>query len=343
VTSSKEREVPAWEHRFTSGPACVMCGTTSRTVVANLTRDDLGVCEVCSVLLYRAWHDMPADLLPPELDGEQREADRSKVLLMRLCGKRPESLDSYEVAFCSTEEGLDLPTVKIAEKQEDVDAVVTSLASYGVVTWPPFVDALYTALSPRGKLVRLVFVSAYTHWQKDLDGGVSTSRPQSDERELKWLDWPPWKRASGMASLLVGLRDVMPLRAWRHFKAEGTTRTGSLVTVLRRAASEYVYMQQDLRSGVAGVDVTGAELLRRNMSDDEKEVDRLVKVHEEMVLEEKRQKEEEKPAPETPVSVEPPGPVGSAGDDVGDGEDGGDSGAGSLEEMFDADPEPTGD
>jgi hypothetical protein len=336
--------VPAWEHRFSSGPACVMCGSTSRTVVANLTRDDLGVCEACSVLLYRAWHDMPEDLLPPELDGEQREADRSKVLLMRLRKGRPESLDSYEVAFCPTEEGLDLPTVKVADKQDEVDAVVTSLASYGVVTWPPFVDTLYTALSPRGKLVRLVFVSAYTHWQKDEEGGVSTAGPKSGERELRWLDWPPWKRAAGMASLLVGLRDVMPVRVWRHFKGEETSRKDSLVTVLRRAASEYIYMQQDLRAGEVGVDVTGAELLRRNMSADEKEVDRLVRVHEEVAVEEKRQKEEEKPGtpPEVAASPELPGLVGSAGDDAGDGEDGGDAGGGSLEEMFDEEPEPTG-
>jgi hypothetical protein len=72
-----------------------------------------------------------------------------------------------------------------------------------------------------------------------------------------------------MAGFYLGLKDVWPL----ILRAPRTPATSEICVYMRQGAAEYVRLQQQVRSGVAEVDTSMAEYLRRGMTDDEKMVD----------------------------------------------------------------------
>ena len=278
--------VPPWDYTFSgAGFPCLMCDNKTRTSIV-LTGDSRvknpgprfthGICEACAVHLYWAWHERVPDADQAGPDELRKDVERVKVLLSRLKtvdGKsaNPEVTESYQFALTIRKDGgLDLPSADLLRGETCVDAAVRALKQHGVHTWPCFVEPLYAALSPRGRLARVMLATAYTTWTKDKDDRLIAAPAESGQ--LKWRDRPPWEEAPDLCALYLALRDVWPLRIWKHVARD--PHPGEITTCVRRAAAEYIYMQQDLRADKKGVDTSAAEILRRSMSDDEKMVDR---------------------------------------------------------------------
>jgi hypothetical protein len=277
--------VPPWDYTFSGvGFPCLMCDNKTRTSIV-LTgprvknpgpRFTHGICEACAVHLYWAWHERvpDADLAGP--DELRKDVERVKVVLSRLKtvdGKsaNPEVTESYQFALVIRPDGgLDLPSADLLRGETCVDAAVRALKQHGAHTWPCFVEPLYAALSPRGRLARVMLAVAYTTWTRDKDDRLVAAPAESGQ--LKWRDRPPWEEAPDLCALYLALRDVWPLRIWKHVARD--PHPSEITTCVRRAAAEYIYMQQDLRADKRGVDTSAAEILRRSMSDDEKMVDR---------------------------------------------------------------------
>jgi hypothetical protein len=322
-----------------------MCGCEARTTIVRTTPEQeerlmpdpegslapvvRGICEACAVHLYWIWHEVEEDADPTRIDEHRREAEKVKVILSRLPKlaegtANPEVPESYELAM-SLREGVDFPSVDLLPGESYQAAAVRALDKHGYITWQPFVEPLYAALSPRGRLARVVLVTAYTQWQTDVEEGGSKLR-EAPAGGLVWRRWPPWEEASDLSSLYLALRDVWPLRLWKRLARE--QRLEGVTTCLRRAAAEFLYMQQALRAGKKDVDTSASELLRRNMSDDEKVIvkkleeqeGRLV-VFREQELAEKGPEIQAPPAaaPEMPEAPEPvdlvPGEISEDGED----------------------------
>jgi hypothetical protein len=278
--------VPPWDYTFSgAGFPCLMCGGKKRTeiVLVNTSRAKNpgprfthGICEACAVHLYWAWHERVPDADQAGPDERRKDVERVKVVLSclkTLDGKsaNPEVIESYQFALVQRPDGgLDLPSADLRRGETCVEAAVRALGQHGAYTWPCFVEPLYAALSPRGRFARVMLATAYTTWTRDKDGRLVAAPAESGQ--LKWRDKPPWEEAPDLCTLYLALRDVWPLRIWKHVARD--PHPSEITINVRRAAAEYIYMQQDLRAGKRGVDTSAAEILRRAMSDDEKMVDR---------------------------------------------------------------------
>jgi hypothetical protein len=324
------QELPPWGYEFSdSRVPCLMCRERERTTIVG-SRPDVGICEACAVHLYWSWRKLVPDAEPGPEESRGR-VERVKVVLSRLKtlpdGKRadPEVSESYELALAFRPDGgLDFSSVDLRKGEGCVDAAVRALRQHGVHTWPRFVEPLYAALSPRGRLARVMLATAHTTWLPDQRGGVTTA--PAPEGYLQWRDFGSWDETgmSDLRALYQGLRDVWPLRIWKYVAQE--PRPAEITTCVRRAAAEYIYMQQDLRSGKKDVDTSAAELLRRGMSDDEVRVAGLLGEQERNLAE---LIEQEGPAPGDEggdlADVDPsdlvPGEISPDGVDLADGED----------------------
>ena len=356
----KEVRPPPCEIRFAlpeEGLPCLLCGCAVRTVATRLSgtpKMTVGICEACSVHAYWTWKSLYPDADPGEPD-ESGAFGSVRVVLVRRSRlpsgelAAPGAPEAFDVAMVrrsvESDSGVDLPSATIRKKEPLFDAVKEALGRHGVVTWAPFVEPLYAALSPRGRLARVVLVTAYTTWARDSEGTRLADAPGG---KLDWRPWPPWERAPDLAALYIGLRDVWPIRVWKHDFTEGGPE--EICTFLRRAAAEYIYLQQDLRTGEPGVDASAAEILRRGMSDDEKLVERLLVEAELRLAERLEQEAAEKRAGQLPLMLgsgattrdgavglpagpSPEAPGAEAGAEVG-GLDHGDD-EGSLDDAFD--------
>lgn len=327
--------VPPWEFTFRTAPCrCLCCGSTERSVIV-VSNQDLGVCEACAVHLHWTWKLLSGDAPPSADEADQSRAGKIKVVIARLRKMADKSLapadhpESYEFVMEADENGLlDFPTAEVGDGgvedvsvfDESVGAVVRKLNSLGVVTWPCHVESLYTAHTPRGRLARVMLVTAY-----------SSSR---DEKALQWRAWPPWDHAKHMATFYRALEDVWSLRICKHM-SQGP-RSESITTCVREGAARYIAIQQKIRRG-EDVDTSMLEYLRKSMTDDEKLVDRQVADYETRVVEVRAEQvqatvgEPEAPAPSEDggeqlsfASVDVPESEPDEGDDSKEGEDAGD-------------------
>jgi hypothetical protein len=277
--------VPGWEYAFHHGVPCLFCGNDERVVLSPaseveppsevtpafpvaMTTLSRGVCEACASHLTWIWRQSPPDAA---LTDDASEATRIKVLVTRLRpvvdGEATADLPhSYDFAMAAQPDGsVDFPTAELAAGEDQFAAVSRALAQVGLQTWPCFSESLYEGHTPRGRVARLVLVTA-------------CSKIPELKLDPEWREWPPWEHATGMGGLYRALQHVWPLRIWKHLAQE--PRTVGVTTLLREGAAKYVQIQQDLRSGKKGVDTSMLEYLRKCMTDDEKLVDKLLREHE---------------------------------------------------------------
>lgn len=275
--------VPPWEFTFRTAPCrCLCCGSTERSVIV-VSNQELGVCEACAVHLHWTWKLLSGDAPPSADDADQSRVGKIKIVIARRRKLEDKSLapadhpESYELVMASDEDGLlDFPTAELGDGggedasifDESVGAVVRKLYALGLVTWPCHVESLYMAHTPRGRLARVMLVTAYSACR--------------DEKALQWRAWPPWEHAKHMATFYRALEDVWSLRICKHL-SQGP-RTESITTCVREGAARYIAIQQRLRRG-EDVDTSMLEYLRKSMTDDEKLVDRQVADYETKVVE----------------------------------------------------------
>jgi hypothetical protein len=168
------------------------------------------------------------------------------------------------------EEGtLDLPGVNVIEGEDLRVAAERAMRLVKVLTWPhpDFVEPLYTAYTPRGRLAAVMLVTAWRLEQADAvqDG-------------LDWRKWPLSNKETPMAGFYKALETVWAMRLFQHNRA--SSRTEAISVRVRGAGSKYIELQQQLRLETTDLDLSMVEIMRRSMTDDEKLIDRLIGEHE---------------------------------------------------------------
>jgi len=130
------------------------------------------------------------------------------------------------------------------------EAVKKALERIRVYTWPPFVEPLYKAYTPRGRLVSVVLVTAWAM----IDGEFKKSN---------WREWPPhqWV-APGMRGFYAGFECAWALRL--HKRQSAAQSTEEISVFVRKAAALYIDLQQQLRSGERPQDLSMLEYLRKS-------------------------------------------------------------------------------
>ena len=276
------RYVPPWFCTFVRGEGhtCAFCGQSDCSLLvpgnSEVSRSDvsLGICEACAVHVHWAWRTTTGDV--PPVFPEKVTVSSVKVIVARLRpssdGKDPPDpalASSYDFVVSFQADGsVDLPGVDFAEGESMADAVLRALGEVKLSTWSLFVEPLYKAHTPRGRLVSVVLC---TVWSKV---GPPFSNPE-------WRPWPLHDHVvPGMAGFYTGLEDAWAQRVWRYSSA--SPRTDELSVYVREAASRYIDIQQQARAG-EGPDLSMLEYLRKCMSDDEVRVDRILRTHEEGV------------------------------------------------------------
>lgn len=351
--SIKPPPPPPCEHRFVpldERMPCLLCGCPDRPVISRQGEATHGICEACTVHVYWAWRSLAPDVQP--VCERVSEAEGVRVVLSQLVEGLPsgatpsaEARESYKIAMVKRPDGgLDLPAADLSPTKSLEEVVVEALDRHGIVTWGSFVEPLYAALSPRGRLARVVLVTAYTTWKRvsSTEGGVRPAEARGGK--IEWKEWPPWEKATDLAPLYLALRDVWPLLIWRH--GSTSPRTTQITTPLRRAAAEYVYLQEDLRKQITGVDASAAELLRRGMSEDEKLVEGRLAQAARRDVERREQAEAERAAASQPLMLGPQdvphdssaGPTDPLPEEIVDETPGEPGGGGSLEDEFEEEP-----
>jgi hypothetical protein len=296
-----------WSSQFRDDLPCVFCGRTERTVLT-MSRPDVrqGLCEACCVNAAWSWRGLPGD--SPALPAKVARPTRIKVLIPRLqksasgaASPSPDLPISYEFALVKVPPNLavepaekivispepqestalpdrddvtrvsqinDLPGAKLGENEDEVAAVERALGSIGVGTWPMFCEPLYAGYTPRGSFARVYLVTA---WYRRTSADGLSFLPQEG---LVWRPGPVHDSTPEMAGLYLALREVWPLRVWKH--AARTAKLSAVSVQLSRGAVEYVRMQAAIRAADREVDTSMAEILYKRMTADEKAVEKLI-------------------------------------------------------------------
>lgn len=255
---------PPWAYEFRDdGVVCLFCGSDLGPILVGkqVAPPPGGVCESCASHVHQVWRKLSGDASPAHPMSDTVEVEVVKALVLK-----PASLsgglipnygvpDSYELAVVDLPDGTcDLPSADVARDEDAKAAVVRALADVGVGTWSLFCETLYGARTPRGKMADVVLVRA---WQV------------AEHATVRWVAWPPWEAAPGLASLYVALREVMYTRLLLHQTAAGTVPVAVRV---RQVASAYIRTQQRIRSGEQDVDTSMLKLQWDQMSAEEKQV-----------------------------------------------------------------------
>jgi len=277
---------PGWDFTYTMDEQvkCVLCLKSDMPMLVRGS-ENTGVCEPCAAIAHHLWRQEQGEIPPGYPETAKTEVARVYVLIPRLStstvelapdGKevhtKPDRLlpNSYEFVMLPNEVGtLDLPGVNVGEKESLREAAERALRLVKILTWPHpgFVEPLYTAYTPRG---RLASVSLVTAWRL-----VNADALQDG---LEWRKWPISNKETPMAGFYKSLETVWAMRLYQHNR--GPSRTEAISVRVRGAGSQYIELQQALRAETANLDMSMVEIMRRSMTDDEKMIDKLIGEHE---------------------------------------------------------------
>jgi|GEM_PF-6570218 hypothetical protein len=174
----------------------------------------------------------------------------------------------------------DLPGVKLGENENEVAAVGRALDAVGIGTWPMFCEPLCSGYTPRGNFARIYLVTAWYRRSTTLE---EDQRPGGQRFEtIVWRAGCVHDNAPEMAGLYLTLREVWPLRVWKHAaklaeRSRPETLLSAVSVQLSRGAVEYIRTQAAVRAGDREVDTSMAEILYKRMTADEKAVDKLIR------------------------------------------------------------------
>ena len=275
------------------GMFCLLCHAADRSL---LSRKDepargIGICEPCSHQLAWAWRQAAGEVPPGFPEVDLRKVSTACVLIARRKEipkldappgdseqtiKAPAELDSsYEFLLAANPDGTcSVPSLSLDSHPDSCvcgncnpyhgdasRAALSLLSSFDLRSWPALVEPLYTAYSPRG---RLVAVSLIRGWSEK-----SRLSPS-----LVWLPWPLSAHTGEMAGFWRAMETVWALRLHKHCLAEDA---GDLCVHLRDAACRYIELQEALRSHQE-TDASMLPIYRSVMTVDEVAVERLIQL-----------------------------------------------------------------
>ena len=289
---------PPWDFGFMMDEA-VSCAFCLKSEMPMLVRggQTLGVCEPCSAIVHHLWKQEPGEVPPEFPHSAQTEVARVYLLIPRLAATNKDVVDgkevhtkaeptlsnSYEFVMVTNDEGLlDLPGANVAPGGTLWEASVAALKTLKAQTWshPRFIEPLYTAYTPRGRLAAVMLVTA---WRLDDADAI--------EDGFNWKQWPLSGHPTPMGGFYKALETVWDMRLFRHNRE--ASHTEAISVRVRGAGSNYIKLQQRLRSGAKGLDLSMVDVMRRTMTEDEKKIDKMITEHEALSQELKVQKEKD--------------------------------------------------
>jgi hypothetical protein len=274
---ANKRYRPEWDYSYTMDGvvSCAFCMTQERPIFVR-GGQTIGVCEPCSGIAHFMWKQEPGDVPPSFTDAAAKEVTRVYLVIPRLSQNRAkphsELPTDYEFVVVVDEEGkLDLPSVVVAKDEKLNVAAVRALGELGLSTWsrPDFLETLYTAYTPRGRLATVMLVRA---WR------LANSQATSDT--LAWRSWDELNKASSMMGFYSALEPVWAMRVFRHNRAAGENPTTDISVRIRSIAAQFIELQQGLREGDKNLDISMFEYMKRKVTEDEKAIDKLIAQHE---------------------------------------------------------------
>lgn len=268
---------PEWDHSYTMDGvvSCAFCLTRDRPILVR-GGQNIGICEPCAGIVHYMWKQEPGDVPPSFTDEGKKEVTRVYLVIPRLSLEiaKPQSelASDYQFVVVTSEDGqLDLPSVDVIKGEDLNGTAARALGALGLTTWarPDFLETLYTAYTPRGRLATVMMVRA---WR------LQNSQATSDT--LIWREWDVLKSNSGMMGFYTALEPVWAMRVFRHNRATGENATTAISVRVRGIAAQFIELQQGLRTGVKNLDVSLLEFMKRKVTEDEKAVDKLIAQHE---------------------------------------------------------------
>jgi hypothetical protein len=276
---------PPWDHSFQLDPEvkCVLCCQKGISVFVR-GKENQGICEACAVIAHYMWRQEPGEVPPEYPESAMTKISRVYVAIARLSDNnedeqgchseaQPMLPNSYDFAMVTREDDgtLDLPGTDVQPGETLREATERVLASLKVKTWahPDFVESLYTAYTPRGRLATVMFVSAW---------GMVDEKAFDDG--LDWRHAPLSSRATVMGGFYKALESVWAMRLYHHFRVP--SHTEAICVKVSGMGASYFELERLLRAGKKNLDTSMAELMRRQMSADERLIAKMLAEHAEM-------------------------------------------------------------
>jgi hypothetical protein len=272
---------------------CIICHQTDLSMIVR-GESKQGICESCSVIAHHMWRQAPGEAPPSFPDAAKTEVARVYVAIAKLSKTNletdgthskssPELPTSYDFAMVEREDdgSIDLPGTEVQPGEDHRAAVDRVLGSLKLATWPHpnFVEELYTAYTPRGRLATVYLVTVWRMQDKE-----------SLEDGLQWRHAPLSAQATSMGGFYRAMETVWKMRLHHHFITEN--HTDAICVRVSGAGASYIEMQRLLREGKRELDTSMVEIMRRNMSDDEKLIDKMIAAHAAKLAELRQEKSE---------------------------------------------------
>lgn len=297
-----------------NGMSCLLCRATDRSLL--FRKDEpteagwpsRGICEPCSHQLGWAWRQLAGEVPPGFSEEDLRRVSTACVLISRRREipkldaspedgeqiiKAPAELNSsYEFLLAPNPDGTcSVPSLSMEShpetcacehcgphRGEATRPVLSLLSSLNLRTCPALLEPLYTAYSPRGRLVGVTLARGWSEILNPLRGTV-----QSPQSALVWRPWPLSEHTGDMAGFWRTMETIWALRLYKHCAVEDA---GDLCVHLREAAWRYIELQAAVRSRQP-VDASMLSVYRAAMSVDEVAIDRLIQLAENRVRDER--------------------------------------------------------
>lgn len=283
------------------GMLCMFCHATDRALLFRKDEPSLGICEPCSQYAGWIWRQLAGEIPPGFPEVDLRKVSTACVLIVRRkeipkldatpdndeqTVKAPAELNSsYEFLLEANPDGTcSVPSLPLESHPDRCtcshcnpyrgDAARPALAvlsSLNLRSWPALAEPLYTAYSPRGRLVSVTLIRGWTE--------VNYVSPCA-HLPLVWRPWPLSEHTGAMTGFWRTMETVWALRLHKHCVAEDA---GELCVHLREAACRYIELQAAIRSRQPGAPASDASMLsiyRSVMSVDEVAVERLIQLDE---------------------------------------------------------------
>ena len=290
---------PGWDFSHIMDPS-VKCAFCLKSDTPMLVRggQNVGICETCAVIAHYLWRKVEGELPPEYPESATTKVSKVYVLIPKL-GKTNVTLaadgtevhspadpllpSSYEFVMRMNEEGtLDLPGVNVMPGETLAMSAERALKLVKATTWaiPDFIQPLYTAYTPRGRLAAVMLVTAWRLEDSD-----------AAEDGLDWRKWPLSSRPTPMAGFYKALEPIWAMRLNQHHQ-QRAMHTDQISVRVFGSGAKYIDLQQRLRLNKPNLDTSLCEIMKRLMSEDEKVVEKLIAEHEILSRELQAQKNE---------------------------------------------------
>jgi len=163
---------------------------------------------------------------------------------------------------------------KEAMSDKIISASMRALVDIGLSSWKPLLEPLYTAYSPRGRLVGVILARGWA--------ALPTASPVLQAETYKtashWRQWPLSAHTGLMAGFWRTMESVWALRLYKHCVMG---EPEEMCVHVREAARRYIELQAEIRTCMTCppdlVDTSMLLSLRAGMSPDEIVIERMIR------------------------------------------------------------------